>query len=131
MGEKNAANSAENPGKMSQRLIDADAFWAGIKIIHMNHKLSDSEEMEFTESDICALLAIAPTIDAVPVVHGRWIRDHGDYGKLICSRCECRAEYRAKETELGFNIFNVSPSNFCPNCGATMDLEAHVDSGSV
>lgn len=62
-------------------------------------------------------------VDAAPVVHGEWIRDSGTYGKLICSVCSARAGYKRKETKMGYSIYNIHPSNFCPNCGARMDLK--------
>ena len=52
--------------------------------------------------------------DVVPVVHGRWIdvrekRLFGDH-YFLCSNCKSRN---------GLMI----PFNYCPNCGAEMDLE--------
>lgn len=49
----------------------------------------------------------APTVDAVEVVHGRWMH-HGN-GIAYCSNCEVDAVEDA--------------TNFCPNCGAKMDGE--------
>lgn len=51
----------------------------------------------------------APTIDAVPVVHGRWVKENcqGDYGR--CSKCNCRIPWTPRNY------------NFCPSCGARMD----------
>ena len=43
----------------------------------------------------------APTIDAVPVKHGRWINDN-------CSEC-------------GLYVYHGDMRNYCPNCGARMD----------
>lgn len=47
-----------------------------------------------------------PTVDAAPVVHGRWV--FGGDGCVICSKCN--------EEES-----NDNHRNFCPNCGAKMD----------
>ena len=47
-----------------------------------------------------------PTVDAVPVVHGRWV--FGGDGCVICSKCN--------EEES-----NDNHRKFCPNCGAKMD----------
>ena len=58
----------------------------------------------------------APTIDAVPVKHGRWEQCcnlMGEYFK--CSECEYKAEV---PTCMGEPIFT-----YCPNCGAKMDLK--------
>ena len=51
----------------------------------------------------------APAVDAVPVVHGRWLRIlRGNYE---CSVCGCIPYYAS----------NVRTLNYCPNCGAKMD----------
>lgn len=49
-----------------------------------------------------------PTVDAVPVVHGRWIPFHSKISGDIqyCSACE-----------IGF----VAKSDYCPHCGAKID----------
>lgn len=63
------------------------------------------------------LILSQPEIDAVPVVHGTWIKtmeifDNDDveqeaYGCSNCSRCQ--------------KPYFVFRSNYCPNCGAKMD----------
>lgn len=50
----------------------------------------------------------AEEIEAAPVVHGRWIR-YSDCGVTRCSNCN-------------WNIEECFDSNYCPNCGAKMDL---------
>lgn len=58
----------------------------------------------------------ALTIDAVPVVHGRWIvRFNGPYKRrrCYCSRCE-------KHNGVG-GIAQNQEKPYCPNCGAKMD----------
>lgn len=57
------------------------------------------------------VLSHTPTVDAVEVVHGRWIKD-GDW--LICLNCE--SEINIKNS-LGIE----NHKNYCPNCGAKMD----------
>jgi hypothetical protein len=51
-----------------------------------------------------------PTADVAPVVHARWIPFHSEIagGIQYCSNCE---------------IGNAAKSDFCPHCGAMMDLE--------
>lgn len=58
-----------------------------------------------------------PTIDAVPVVHGRWI----DNTKLI----EGYPDYRFNCSECDFTVWRarLDRSRYCPNCGAKMDLK--------
>ena len=63
----------------------------------------------------------AQEIDAVPVVHGRWNLGHVDPGcctpggnrPWICSECGYLASWR----------LDRPVHNYCPNCGAKMDLE--------
>lgn len=71
-----------------------------------------------------------PTVDAVEVVHGRWVWDvetHGDpmygidedYG-YRCSECQVWAD----EYGVDGDIYGEPPTHilhFCPNCGAKMD----------
>lgn len=51
----------------------------------------------------------APTIDAVPVVHGRWIDTREYCGDYMCSNCK--------------ELYRTNVFNYCPNCGARMDGE--------
>lgn len=63
------------------------------------------------------LIAQAPTIDAEPVRHGRWKRFaeiSGNIG-LSCSVCGWKDYNHGK--------FRKNWFNYCPNCGAKMDLE--------
>lgn len=57
------------------------------------------------------LIADAPTVDAVPVKHGRWIYENDDPSMIPCSMC-------------GYQVFRYNNTPYCPNCGAKMDLEA-------
>lgn len=65
----------------------------------------------------------APAVDAVPVVHARWVKDAER--NTYCSRCEtyipvvhCYREYQDYESEWDEEI---EETEFCPNCGAKMD----------
>ena len=61
---------------------------------------------------ISAMLDNCPTVDAVEVVHGRWIWSE-ENECWVCSNCELSAlnNYRGNSTD----------SNYCPHCGAKMD----------
>lgn len=52
------------------------------------------------------LIEDAPTVDAVPVVHGRWLGESGDY---TCSRCGQEAPNDG-----------YYPAPYCYECGANM-----------
>ncbi len=53
-----------------------------------------------------------PTVDAVPVVHGKWEPHHTRSGKnwWQCNICGAVSEHKRDHY-------------YCPNCGAKMDLE--------
>ena len=56
-----------------------------------------------------------PTIDAVPVRHGKWKRTPSNWGALFeCSECG----ETATETVMGYPRYI-----YCPMCGAKMDGE--------
>ena len=89
-----------------KRLIDANALakngW---------HLVKTGESNEFLAS---MSLADAPTIDAVEVVHGRWVRcKDWDYD-YECSVCE---GYAVENKDGNYDIL----THYCPNCGAKMD----------
>ena len=57
-------------------------------------------------------LAALPAVDAVEVVHAKWVVKGQD---VLCSHCN---------GESGYNAFGASSfSDYCPNCGARMDGE--------
>lgn len=65
------------------------------------------------------MIADEPPADVAPVVHGRWIQINGiappeHHGKHKCSECGGMALEKHMREVL---------SNYCPNCGAKMDLE--------
>ena len=62
------------------------------------------------DKDVCASVLWvrdAPTIDAEPVRHGKWIKFHDELSK--CSLCNYPTYTRWNQTD------------YCPNCGAKME----------
>ena len=64
-------------------------------------------------------LAGLPTIDAVPVKHGEWIRKSPTAWMWTCSCCKKDDAYAYSAGE-SFEP-DVLQDLFCPNCGAKMD----------
>ena len=50
-----------------------------------------------------------PAADVAPVCHGRWIMHDDEFG-LTCECSNCHIE-------------TMGDGNYCPNCGAKMELE--------
>lgn len=84
------------------RLIDADALIKKWENVHC-------DDISFEMALIGATNDVknAPTVDAVPVRHGKWITKStgGEYFDC-CSEC-------------GYIEWDA-PSKYCPNCGARM-----------
>lgn len=101
-----------------KRLIDAIAYHARVAEGKMTDIFPDWTELPTeVQNMVCKhgrhlemLLETQPTVDAVPVVHGRWeeagFDGHGDY-KECCSNC--------KSWSIGADKL------YCPVCGAQMD----------
>ena len=92
------------------RLIDADA---------LKEKMPSVED-EYQHAH--KLIDEAPTIEAEPVRHGRWLGiSDGDadgypvYDEWECS--ECGVVFEDEEP----------PYKYCPNCGAKMDIKGDDD----
>lgn len=66
-----------------------------------------------------------PTIDAVPVVHGRWV--HDDLGHTYCSKCHERLPYIHCYSEEPCSDYDeewdeeIPVTRYCPHCGAKMN----------
>ena len=99
------------------RLIDADELLESIEETTWYHvfkgKLVQGANGEtdiplYKASDIYSVLDAAPTVDAEPVRHGKWIKKNESSRIIKCSECG-----REK----------VFEENYCPNCCAKMDGE--------
>lgn len=95
------------------RMIDADAL-REIWVCQPGH--------DFEPSSFVYSIDNAPTIDAVPVVHGRW-KDYPDCGVTVCSACGWSIE------ECFYDPTTLKPYPYCPNCGARMDGERRDNNG--
>ena len=97
------------------RLIDADAFVKG-----WQDTLDENPDKKGTDAHLVSELFIAllkeePTIEAEPIRHGRWEKSPHLYGYVRCSVC--------KNCNVWDEWVDGNKWNYCPNCGAKMDLE--------
>lgn len=87
--------------ELSSLRITITGLRAGKGVLH--------EFMTEYRKSVLRIVDEAPTIDAEPVRHGRWECYLSD---PFCSECDEFAE---------------TVTNYCPNCGAKMDLEEEHD----
>lgn len=93
------------------RLIDADTLKA---------EFTGNFHETWHYTGVRAVVDVAPTIDAVPVVHGKWIEKLIPTGvsafgvdKMTCEEEECSVCHEL--------YWVGEKKNYCPNCGAKMD----------
>ena len=92
----------------SQKLINAHDLWSDIMMLPHNGDMISSEDVEQAIKEAIA-------VEAREVVHGQWVRTEIDLGdgikthRFVCSVCEY--------------MKNTLTGNYCPNCGAKMDLK--------
>ena len=91
------------------RLIDADAL-----IQKRNHAKAYATDMYVIGQ---GYVMDAPTIDAVPVVRGEWVKSDDYKGWLVCSAC--------RDCYVDNAWVNGKKWRHCPNCGAKMESEVH------
>lgn len=96
------------------RLIDADALMETIDKKFQEHYGNTVYQFihDFFKF-VIKQIRKAPTIEAEPVVHGEWAKD-GDW--LICLNCE-------SEINIKNSLGVENRKNFCPNCGAKMEVD--------
>lgn len=102
------------------RLIDADALMMVYRRVDYNCP------GEWNLRDIQHFLESATTVDAVPVVHGRWVdRYDWEYANQLfeCSECGNPALYTFKVDALWHEHIVQVLSDYCPHCGAKMDKD--------
>lgn len=95
------------------RLIDANALTEYFK--RLARSLANARCFSAADAvrGAAEKVASAPTIDAVAVVHGRWVRDEANENWFACSVC--------KGENGPWNRFAECTYKFCPWCGAKMD----------
>ena len=92
------------------RLVDADALLK-------DKYLTRWDGYAVRERDILS----APTVDAVPVVHGKWLL-HSSYNPCDSHQCSvCGIVLSEWSSDMkGLSYYR----EFCPRCGARMDGDA-------
>ena len=102
--------------KNEKRLIDANTLAEKVWNISMyifgvrNGKTLIKEFLEKYRDSVMKEIANAPIVDAVEVVHGRWIKQNVNCGWwAVCSECG------------NTPISTRAMTKYCPECGAKMD----------
>lgn len=97
------------------RLIDADKLKEYLRKEKRWCVKSPDGEYEnegFTYDKVFFLTDMQQTIEAVPVVHGKWM--HDEFGANFCSEC---MKYAYEDDEYHM----IWHTQYCPHCGAKMN----------
>ena len=96
-----------------KRLIDANELFSEIeRRFCLNCNFFDGKCRECQYAEVADMLVDAPTVDAVEVVHGRWI--HVPSSDMMTGKA-----YKCSEcNKMRYGSFMP---NYCQNCGAKMD----------
>ena len=91
------------------RMIDADALMEnGIKV---EFGYNYDGLILIPMRDVRRSIDNAPTVDAEPVRHGRWVENGKEYSiRVMCDRCSICGSTQG-----------IDWMNYCPHCGAKMD----------
>ena len=99
-----------------KRLIDLRALGIGKR----NPNAFIDPERACGWNDLLEILETAPTVDAVPVKRGRWIKESD--GGTRCSVCN----KRVRDVSGGWDEpVDLSDMPYCPKCGARMNEEVN------
>ena len=104
-----------------ERLIDGNELMEWLKNKIRECVILNAHAEAATTEEIIRYVKAMPAVDAVSVVHGRWVDEDYPYKDAnvnprvtaICSNCGNIAHHM----EHGYSIL----SKYCPNCGAKMD----------
>lgn len=104
--------------------IEREAVIDVLAVSHAHHA-NNSREASLLDRDI-RLIWEQPAADVVPVVHGRWEDVYGgkyQNKRYRCTVCQEKALFKFYQDELLSWHDEQKLSNYCPNCGAKMDLD--------
>lgn len=108
------------------RIIDADE---AIPTLEGLTEQVQTEGATLVKALIFAALksrSVIPTVDAVPVVHGRWVMDEDPHdGDVRCNVCLIAINQMHERNHKLLNALTGGKwytfYNYCPHCGAKMD----------
>lgn len=106
------------------RLIDADKL-----VDHLKDEIEECKPLDYRSTNVkniaygtvlglksaIAFIEALATIEAEPVVHGRWEIITDDYGNEMMRCTVCKSEYYDGDNDTVDTLHN-----YCPNCGASM-----------
>lgn len=109
------------------RLIDADALKSTIRKYEFN-----APNERYKQGGECVLnfympkiIDDAPTIEAEPVRHGKWVQSRSPGGSPLCNCSVCGDSAISQDNDWG-DVIDYHETDFCPNCGARMNGGANI-----
>ena len=83
-------------------------------ILEAKSQMSIATDAQIVFAAASRMVRLLAAIDAAPVLHGRWVPSESPAHLTVIKCSECNTMYQRRWKAY---------CNFCPNCGAKMDLE--------
>ena len=113
---------AENKKSNEKRLIDANALDNQLSELMIRFHTMGRDKVVEDYNFVRTVLETAPTVDAVEVVHGRWIHCKGKSNLWYCSECGEKILYNPTRRTYNIEKRPVHEVNkYCRCCGTKMD----------
>ena len=100
------------------RLIDADAF-----IDFIDAATTGAPSSLAFPSKVVDMIKSRPTVEAIPIVHARWVGESDGYADGLPVYDAWRCNECGYTIDDGTDDPDLLPA-FCPNCGSNMDGDA-------
>ena len=98
------------------KYVNVDTVHKSLKSLCNKYKISFGYHYGGFGEEIAKLTSQLPAVDVAPIKHGKWLKTsnprHENEQFYMCSNCDWRCSCN---DDLDYN--------YCPNCGAKMDLE--------
>ena len=100
--------------RVKVRLVDADVILKNAQTYSIEFGEYIGDDVRDVDAIFASRIKCAPAVDAVPVMHGKWLNSVAGEKIIKCSKC--KTQYYVGATKE-----NTKQYKLCPNCGARMD----------
>lgn len=101
-----------------KKLIELDAALDGVANI-LDYEIAKGNSGSISRKGVVDMLTTLPTVDAVPVKHGRWIKWFEVVHDAYC--ISYAPHYKCSECNTEYDQYDAMRMNYCPNCGVKLD----------
>jgi len=102
-----------------KKLIELDAALEGLENLNAISFYEANEHSKEAYMETKGMLKALPTVDAVTVRHGHWVRWYEEiYDSFGIGYAP---HYKCSECDTEYDQYDAMRMNYCPNCGVKLD----------